>query len=81
VLFRSEQSGGINVLYYFSKILDENGKNIRIYCPECIKNNHEKGVPKRGTLNIIKAKKLLNFRPKHDLELGIKKYISYLLNK
>jgi nucleoside-diphosphate-sugar epimerase len=46
-----------------------------------IKNNHEKGVPKRGTLNIIKAKKLLNFRPKHDLELGIKKYISYLLNK
>ena len=26
----TEQSGGINVLYYFSKILDENGKYIRI---------------------------------------------------
>jgi hypothetical protein len=37
----TEQSGGINILYYFSKILDENGKNIRIYCPDSIKNNHQ----------------------------------------
>jgi len=66
-----------------SRTLLELALIIKKYFPRAkiIKDNHEKGVPKRGTLNISKAKKMLNFRPKHDLELGIKKYISYLLNK
>ena len=34
----TEQSGGINVLYYFAKILDESGKNVRIYYKDCDKN-------------------------------------------
>lgn len=34
--------------------------------------------PQRGTLDISKAKKLLGYFPKHDLEEGIKKYAEYL---
>jgi hypothetical protein len=37
----TEQSGGINVLYYFAKILDESGKNVRIYYTDCDKNKSE----------------------------------------
>jgi nucleoside-diphosphate-sugar epimerase len=60
-----------------SRTLLELALIIKKYFPrvKIIKDNHEKGVPKRGTLNISKAKKMLNFRPKHDLELGIEKYI------
>lgn len=34
--------------------------------------------PQRGTLDISKAKKLLGYSPKYDLEEGIKKYAEYL---
>ena len=34
--------------------------------------------PKRGTLSISKAKKLLNYKPKYSLEKGIEKYIHFL---
>tara|TARA_B100000963_G_C22607051_1_gene663059 strand:+ start:47 stop:997 length:951 start_codon:yes stop_codon:yes gene_type:complete len=33
--------------------------------------------PKRGTLDISKAKKLLQYKPKYNLEKGIKKYLSH----
>ena len=36
--------------------------------------------PSRGTLSINKAKKLLNFRPKYSLKIGIKKYVKYLID-
>jgi nucleoside-diphosphate-sugar epimerase len=36
--------------------------------------------PSRGTLSITKAKKLLNFNPKHNLKIGVKKYVQYLIN-
>ena len=42
-----------------------------------IKQEHEKGVPKRGTLSISKAKKVLKFSPKFDLETGIQDYFNY----
>jgi nucleoside-diphosphate-sugar epimerase len=38
----------------------------------------DKFRPKRGTLSIDKAKKLLNFRPKFTLEKGVAKYLGYI---
>ena len=35
--------------------------------------------PSRGTLSINKARKLLNFNPKYNLKIGIKKYVQYLI--
>lgn len=56
---------------------------IKRYFPglKIIKQDHEKGVPKRGTLNINKAKKLINYKPEYDIEQGIDKYIKHLLRK
>ena len=34
--------------------------------------------PKRGTLSISKANKLLGYRPKYSIEKGIKEYLSFL---
>lgn len=34
--------------------------------------------PKRGTLSILKANKLLGYKPKYSIEKGIKEYLSYL---
>ena len=36
--------------------------------------------PKRGSLDVNKAKKLLNYDPKFSLEQGITDYISFLKN-
>ena len=33
--------------------------------------------PKRGTLSIYKAKKLLNYRPKYNLKKGVKEYVKF----
>ncbi len=54
-------------------------RTIQRYFPKIkiLKKEHEKGVPKRGTLSILKAKKLINFSPKFDLEKGIKNYFNY----
>tara|TARA_B100001248_G_scaffold260690_2_gene249643 strand:- start:681 stop:1631 length:951 start_codon:yes stop_codon:yes gene_type:complete len=37
-----------------------------------------KPISKRGTLSILKARKLLNYKPKYDLEKGINKIINLL---
>ena len=38
----------------------------------------DKSKPSRGTLSINKAKKLLGYKPKINLEKGIKKYLDFL---
>ena len=38
----------------------------------------DKSKPSRGTLSINKAKKLLGYKPKINLEKGIKKYLEFL---
>ena len=40
--------------------------------------NRDAFRPKRGTLSISKAKKLLGYKPKYNLEKGIDKYINFL---
>jgi len=40
-------------------------------------NERDKLMPKRGTLNIDKAKKLLNFSPKTSIDTGYIKYIDW----
>lgn len=37
-------------------------------------------MPKRGTLDVTKAKTLLGYRPEYDLERGVKLYIEHLRN-
>jgi UDP-glucose 4-epimerase len=36
--------------------------------------------PKRGTLSIEKARKLLGFQPKFDIRAGLKAYVEFMLN-
>ncbi len=38
----------------------------------------DKNIPLRGTLDISKAKKLLGFEPKYDLEKGLEEYVEYM---
>lgn len=43
-------------------------------------NDRDKNFPKRGLLNIQKAKEQLNYNPKIDIEEGFKKYYEWLKN-
>ena len=63
---------------------DDNYKNkLQVLIQKEFKNievNYEekdKLMPERGTLNIDKAKKLLNYNPKYPLEIGYEKYIKW----
>ena len=53
-------------------IIQKEFKNIKVNYEE-----KEKLMPERGTLNIDKAKKLLNYNPKYPLEIGYEKYIKW----
>ena len=64
--------GNARTLLDLAKIIQKYFPNLKI-----LKKEHEKGVPKRGTLSILKAKKVLEFSPKFDLEIGIQDYFNY----
>ena len=42
--------------------------------------SEEKFVPKRGGLNINKAKKLIGYRPKYSIDKGYQRYINWYKN-
>lgn len=65
--------GEARSIWEFSQILKKYFPKLKI----AEKDTDEKR-PKRGALNISKAKKLLGYNPKHSLEQGIKKYIDFL---
>jgi len=48
---------------------------------EYILEDHNEFYPKRGALDISKAKLLLGYEPAYDLETGIFKYVEYLKSK
>jgi nucleoside-diphosphate-sugar epimerase len=56
-------------------IIQKEFKNIEIIYKE-----KEKLMPERGTLNVDKAKKLLNYKPEYPLEIGYEKYIKWYKN-
>ena len=60
-------------LFQFVKILKKYFPNLKF-----IIKNRDKFRPKRGTLSIKKASKLIRYRPKTILEEGIKKYLKFL---
>jgi len=66
-------NGKAETLYKFVKILSKHFKNLNYTI-----GKRDSFRPKRGTLSIKKAKKLLNFKPHFNLEKGIKKYIDFI---
>jgi len=56
---------------------------VKQYFPDVILEivEREKGRPKRGGLDITKAKTLLGYAPVYGLEKGIKTYLDFLLKK
>ncbi len=69
-----------NITYGKGRRLLDFIKILKKYYPDLnyeIKSK-DKSKPSRGTLSISKAKKLLGYKPKINLEKGIKKYIDFL---
>ena len=54
------------------KILEKNFENVQV-----VKKPRENFMPERGTLDITKAKNLINFQPKNPIEVGYQKYINW----
>ena len=65
--------GKAETLYKFVKILSKHFKKLKY---KVVKRDSFR--PKRGTLSITKANKLLGYKPKYTLEKGIKKYIDFI---
>tara|TARA_B110000967_G_C18805939_1_gene521050 strand:+ start:113 stop:1096 length:984 start_codon:yes stop_codon:yes gene_type:complete len=60
-------------LYNFVMILKKHFKTLKYKL-----SNRDAFRPIRGTLSITKAKKLINYSPKYNLERGIDKYVKFL---
>jgi nucleoside-diphosphate-sugar epimerase len=60
-------------LFKFVRILSNHFKDLKYRIKK-----RDPFRPKRGTLSIQKAKKLLNYKPKYNLKKGIDKYIKFL---
>ena len=65
--------GKSETLLNFVKTLSKHFKTLKYKIEK-----RDKFRPKRGTLSISKAKRLLNYKPKYNLQKGIKKYIDFV---
>ena len=70
--------GKAETLYKFVMVLSKHFKKLKYKIEK-----RDSFRPKRGTLSINKAKRLLNYKPIYNLEKGIKKYLNFvnILNK
>jgi len=68
--------GKARTLYEYVKILKKYFKDLKY---EVVERDHKR--PKRGTLKNDKARRMLGFRPKVNLEKGIKFYLDYFYSK
>ena len=70
--------GKAETLYKFVKVLSKHFRKLKYKIEK-----RDSFRPKRGTLSINKAKRLLNYKPIYNLEKGIKKYLNFvnILNK
>ena len=65
--------GKSETLLNFVKTLSKHFKTLKYKIEK-----RDKFRPKRGTLSVSKAKRLLNYKPKYNLQKGIKKYIDFV---
>ena len=65
--------GKSETLLKFVKVLSKYFKELKFKIKQ-----RDSFRPKRGTLSIKKAKKLLKYKPLYDLEKGIKKYMEFI---
>ncbi len=80
-VMENENSKGqvFNITYGSGRSLQEMVTILKDYFPD-IKVNYlpkDKLMPKRGTLSVEKAKKLIGYEPKNPLEIGFVKYIEW----
>lgn len=76
-----EASGQVfNIARGRARTLREAADVIRQLIPDVVIDyqDADKMYPRRGTLDISKARKLLKFEPKYDLEDGLKEYCAFL---
>ena len=64
--------GKAQTLYKYVQILSKYFKNLKFSV-----GKRDQLRPKRGTLSIRKAQLLLKYKPKYNLEKGMKKYIEF----
>ena len=71
-----------NITFGKGRTLGELANIIKSYFPNVKIRMAEadKHLPRRGGLDISKAKKLLGYNPKYSLEKGVKEYIDYYKN-
>ena len=65
--------GKAETLYKFVKVLSKHFIKLKYKIEK-----RDSFRPKRGTLSINKAKRLLNYKPIYNLEKGIKKYLNFI---
>ena len=65
--------GKSETLLKFVKTLSKHFKSLKYKIEK-----RDKFRPKRGTLSVSKAKRLLNYKPKYNLQKGIQKYIDFV---
>ena len=72
-----------NLTYGKSRSMLELINILKIYFPKLKSKTikRDKLMPKRGTLSMKKAKKLLNFSSEYNLEKGIKRMINWYRKK
>ena len=65
--------GKAETLYKFVKVLSKHFRKLKYKIEK-----RDSFRPKRGTLSINKARRLLNYKPIYNLEKGIKKYLNFI---
>ena len=72
-------TGDSKTIYEFASIIKSIKKNVIIES-NAGEVEFMEGLkrPKRGTLNISKAREILNFKPAYDLEKGVKEYLDFM---
>jgi len=63
-----------------ARSLEDFANILKVYYPDIVIRKEEKFHyrPKRGALNISKAKEMLGYNPTHNLEKGIEKYVEFI---
>ena len=61
-------------LFKFVKVLQSRFPNLKY-----VIKSRDKSKPSRGTLSILKANKLIGYKPQYNLKKGINKYLDFLI--